>query len=52
MAYRLGRTVAVPRVEVSCVDAARERRRRPLLNCATAMVEDAAPVGAWRFGPR
>ncbi|WP_438828221.1 TnsA-like heteromeric transposase endonuclease subunit [Streptomyces mirabilis] len=39
----------MPYVEVSCVDAAGQRRRRPLLDCATARFEDAVPVQPFRW---
>ncbi len=40
---------AVPYVKVSCVDATGTRRRRPLLDCATAKFEDVVPVRPFRW---
>jgi hypothetical protein len=47
MAVPTGTDEAVPYVE-PCVDAARRRRRRPLLDCATARFEDVVPVRPFR----
>ncbi|CBG70338.1 MULTISPECIES: TnsA-like heteromeric transposase endonuclease subunit [Streptomyces] len=49
MAVRAGADEAVPYVEVSCVDAAGRRRRRPLLDCATVRFEDVVPVRPFRW---
>jgi hypothetical protein len=49
MAVPAGTDEAVPYVEVSCVDAAGGRRRRPLLDCATARFEDVVPVRPFRW---
>lgn len=49
-----GTDEVVPYVEVSCVDAAGRRRRRLLLDCATARFEDVVPVRPfrWSWGSR
>ncbi|MFE0680598.1 TnsA-like heteromeric transposase endonuclease subunit [Streptomyces sp. NPDC058961] len=49
MAVPAGTDEAVPYVEVSCVDGAGRRRRRPLLDCATASFEDVVPVRPFRW---
>ena len=49
MAVPAGTDEAVAYVEVSCVDAAGGRRRRPLLDCATARFEDVVPVRPFRW---
>ena len=49
MAELAGTDKAVPYVAVSCVDAAGKRRRRPLLDCATARFEDVVPVRPFRW---
>ncbi|MBT2491390.1 TnsA-like heteromeric transposase endonuclease subunit [Streptomyces sp. ISL-96] len=41
--------LAEPYVELSYVDAVRERQRRPLLDCVTTRFEDAAPVRPFRW---
>ncbi|MGW2639729.1 TnsA-like heteromeric transposase endonuclease subunit [Streptomyces sp. NPDC001348] len=41
--------LAGPYVELSYVDAVRERRRRPLLDCVTARFEDTPPVRPFRW---
>ncbi|MFE5957950.1 MULTISPECIES: TnsA-like heteromeric transposase endonuclease subunit [Streptomyces] len=49
MTVPVGTAEAVPYVELSCVDAAGRRRRRPLLDCATARFEDVVPVRPFRW---
>ncbi|WP_373865095.1 TnsA-like heteromeric transposase endonuclease subunit [Streptomyces rishiriensis] len=41
--------LAAPYVELSYVDAVRERQRRPLLDCVTNRFEDVAPVRPFRW---
>ncbi|WP_442819833.1 TnsA-like heteromeric transposase endonuclease subunit [Streptomyces sp. NBC_00841] len=54
MAVPAGVDLAEAYVELSYVDAGRERRRRPLLDCVTARFEDVAPVRpfCWSRGER
>ncbi|MGW0547519.1 TnsA-like heteromeric transposase endonuclease subunit [Streptomyces altiplanensis] len=54
MAVPVGVDLAEPYVELSYVDAVRERRRRPLLDCVTARFEDVAAVRpfSWSRGER
>ncbi|MFF4733960.1 TnsA-like heteromeric transposase endonuclease subunit [Streptomyces mirabilis] len=49
MAVSAGVGLTGPYVELSYVDAVRERRRRPLLDCVTARFEDVAPVRPFRW---
>lgn len=49
MAVPVGVDLAEPYVELSYVDAVRERRRRPLLDCVTARFEDVAVVRPFRW---
>ncbi|MEW1757447.1 TnsA-like heteromeric transposase endonuclease subunit [Streptomyces cyaneofuscatus] len=49
MAVPVGTDEAVPYLELSCVDVAGRRRRRPLLDCATARFEDVVPVRPFRW---
>ncbi|MFI6724728.1 TnsA-like heteromeric transposase endonuclease subunit [Streptomyces atratus] len=49
MAVAVGVNLAEPYVELSYVDAVRERRRRPLLDCVTARLEDVAAVRPFRW---
>lgn len=50
MSVSAGVDSVAPYVEVSCKDGARgSRRRRPLLDCATARFEDAVPVRPFRW---
>ncbi|MBC9729825.1 TnsA-like heteromeric transposase endonuclease subunit [Streptomyces sp. TRM68367] len=49
MAVPAGVDLAETYVELSYVDAVRERRRRPLLDCVTARFEDVAPVRPFRW---
>ncbi|MFF5020279.1 hypothetical protein [Streptomyces sp. NPDC001165] len=54
MAVPTGVDLAEPYIELSYVDAVRERQRRPLLDCVTARCEDVAPVRSsrWSRGER
>jgi hypothetical protein len=49
VAVPVGVELAEPYVELSYVDAVRERRRRPLLECATARFEDVPAVRPFRW---
>lgn len=49
MAVPVGVDLAEPYVELSYVDAVRESRRRPLLDCVTARFEDVAAVRPFRW---
>ncbi|MGW1393080.1 TnsA-like heteromeric transposase endonuclease subunit [Streptomyces nigra] len=49
MAVPAGVDLAEPYIELSYVDAVRERQRRPLLDCVTARFEDVAPVRPFRW---
>lgn len=49
MAVLAGVYLAGPYVELSYMDAVRERWRRPLLDCVTARFEDVAPVRSFRW---
>ncbi|MFJ9822652.1 TnsA-like heteromeric transposase endonuclease subunit [Streptomyces sp. NPDC101151] len=49
MAVPVGVDLAELYVELSYVDAVRERQRRPLLDCATARFEDVAAVRPFRW---
>ncbi|MCX4634829.1 TnsA-like heteromeric transposase endonuclease subunit [Streptomyces platensis] len=49
MAVPAGVDLAGPYVELSYVDAVRERQRRPILDCVTARFEDVAPVRPFRW---
>ncbi|MEU5305050.1 TnsA-like heteromeric transposase endonuclease subunit [Streptomyces noursei] len=49
MAVPAGVDLAGPYVELSYVDAVRQRQRRPLLDCVTARFEDVAPVRQFRW---
>ncbi|MER5532024.1 TnsA-like heteromeric transposase endonuclease subunit [Streptomyces sp. NPDC002677] len=49
MVVPVGADLAEPYVELSYVDAVRERRRRPLLDCVTARFEDAPAVRPFRW---
>ncbi|WP_030960496.1 TnsA-like heteromeric transposase endonuclease subunit [Streptomyces sp. NRRL S-378] len=49
MAVPVGVNSADPYVELSYMDAVRERRRRPLLDCATARFEDVAAARPFRW---
>ena len=49
MAVPVGVDLAEPYVELSYVDAVRERQRRPLLDCVTARFEDVAAVRPFRW---
>ncbi|MFF9400330.1 TnsA-like heteromeric transposase endonuclease subunit [Streptomyces sp. NPDC014744] len=49
MAVPVEADLAEPHIELSYVDAVRERQRRPLLACATARFEDVAPVRPFRW---
>jgi hypothetical protein len=49
VAVPAGVDLAGPYVELSYVDAVRQRQRRPLLDCVTARFEDAAPVRPFRW---
>ncbi|WP_406484876.1 TnsA-like heteromeric transposase endonuclease subunit [Streptomyces sp. NBC_01563] len=50
MSVEAGADSVVPYVELSCAEGVRgRRRRRPLLDCATARFEDAVPVRPFRW---
>ncbi|MCZ4121778.1 TnsA-like heteromeric transposase endonuclease subunit [Streptomyces sp. H39-S7] len=49
MAVPAGVELARPYVELSYIDAACERQRRPLLDCVTARFEDTPPVRPFRW---
>ncbi|MEU4129673.1 TnsA-like heteromeric transposase endonuclease subunit [Streptomyces wuyuanensis] len=49
VAVQVGTEGAEPYIELSYVDAVRERRRRPLLDCVTARFEDVAAVRSFRW---
>lgn len=49
MAVPAGVDLAGPYVELSYVDAVRQRQRRPLLDCVTARFEEAVPVRPFRW---
>ncbi|MEU3206678.1 TnsA-like heteromeric transposase endonuclease subunit [Streptomyces cyaneofuscatus] len=49
MAVPAGVDLEGPYVELSYVDAVRQRQRRPLLDCVTARFEDVAPVRPFRW---
>ena len=49
MAVPAGVDLAEPYIELSYMDALRERQRRPLLDCVTARFEDVAPVRPFRW---
>ncbi|WP_127357126.1 TnsA-like heteromeric transposase endonuclease subunit [Actinacidiphila soli] len=49
MAVPTGVDLAGPYIELSYVDAVRERQRRPLLDCVTGRFEDVVPVRPFRW---
>ena len=49
MAVPAEMNLAAPYVELSYVDAVRERQRRPLLDCVTNRFQDVAPVRPFRW---